>query len=536
MPTTTDTGAAISDSTKALTQEETKEILQGTMECADTVQALSLILNGGVSGQSGTTDPKKNETALSEEEGKKGIVHFPESCQTKCHCSRSGVGENACLCRITLEESHKSYIFDEPALENTLTPYQKMTPGEGIHRGDYERHYLFVRHPECQSKGIVTGKLSDSEDITSKDSLEDFGTVAPSGFSASTETLQEPVPLETEPLPDTAPETVAKVGSGAKEITPCDRSFSLRFAKDKSITKTHGTILKKIESAVGVSRQRATCRENTENVCYREFRPDCGGTPCKCTQVSELSVGSYGVLNKEGQTGDKLTPHHMPSDGYMKVNVHRPQWNTKINRKAGTEYEKYVTDEGVTLNMQEARHERTFTYKGPSGEKQSWYYCLTPTNALLEDILNVRTIYSQANQYSAAVATALKDVWNENVDVHFPVMYHTKSAVMTSEEYKDCQDKVDTGKVKSRNAAKAAAEAEKNKAALAADQAQKDLDQCTDPSKQEEFAKAKAKADAELKYRENVVTLKGTSSKDENYQKVYRTMRKSKDKWEGMKD
>lgn len=527
----TDTGAAISDSTEALVKKETEKILKGTLTCASGVQALSLILNGKTSGNSGATTPKDNETALSEEESNSPIVHFPQSCQKTCHCSRSDEGEEGCLCRITLEESHKSYIFDAPDLEHSLAPYEKMTPGEGIHRGDFERYYLFVRHPKNPSKGVVTGKLSDCT-ITEEGS-DEFDTVEPSGDSLAA-ALSEPVPSGTtaEALPSSAPETTATSGSTTSEITPCDRSFSLRFAKDKSMTKTHEAIRAKIEAAVGASRNRATCRNNETHVCFREYTPNCGGEPCKCEKVSELTVAAYG--DQGGQTGDKLTPHHMPSDGYMKMNVHRSLWNANTNRKTKTAYELYDTPEGVCLNMQEARHERTFTYKGPTGDKQRWYYSLTPTNALLEDILNVRTIYSQAGQYTAGVVTALKSVWNDNVLTHFPVMYQTESTVMTTEEYKEAQEKVGKSQGKRREAAKAAAEAEKNKATLAADQAKKNLEDCTDPSKKAELIQAKEKADAELDYREKMVTLKQTKSEDENYHKVYRAMRKSKETWEGM--
>ncbi len=454
-----DTGAKISDSIEAAVGKNTENLTAGQVDCVKSQVLMTLLtddpdFNGDGMGESSLKD---NETTYSEEQSKQGIVSYPKDCTKDCRCSCEGCESESCLCRITLVEQSKSYLFDGgkgqdiATIEPQLLPYTRYDKTENP-TGDYEKYYLHLRKPAQKSKGKLGSSCSAS------------------------------------------PSTEVK--------NPCDRSYSIGFKKNKDPNTMLDEGIAKIN---GYSAPTQACLKDASRNCFRNATGECGKTPCECVKVKELSVGSYGDLDKEGVSGDQITPHHMPSDSYMKLHVHQSHWNSSVNRKTGTPYENYVTADGVTLNMQEARHEQTFTYKGP-GDSHA-YYKMTPTNALLEDILNVRTIYSKAGQYNASVKSALEQVWDENVKVYFPEMYKRNQAV-SPEEYKNLKATSDATNESNRANALATAKAKVADAETRQADLAKDLANCSSDQEKAQLTLEKDAVDAEVNYWKAQETLK----------------------------
>ena len=102
----------------------------------------------------------------------------------------------------------------------------------------------------------------------------------------------------------------------------------------------------------------------------------------------EGEIGTYKDLIKAGKRGDNITPHHMPSAGYMK--------------QKGV-----ANSDGLAMNMEMpspgtgGRHRLTDTYGGNmTPEQRAYYYSLSPRDALAYDIKNVKKIYQSQGLYS----------------------------------------------------------------------------------------------------------------------------------------
>ena len=112
-----------------------------------------------------------------------------------------------------------------------------------------------------------------------------------------------------------------------------------------------------------------------------------GSNPSKLLP-GEGNIGTYKDLIKAGKRGDNITPHHMPSAGYMKLKG-------------------VANSDGLAMNMEMpspgtgGRHRLTDTYGGNmTPEQRAYYYSLSPRDALAYDIKNVREIYQSQGLYS----------------------------------------------------------------------------------------------------------------------------------------
>lgn len=116
----------------------------------------------------------------------------------------------------------------------------------------------------------------------------------------------------------------------------------------------------------------------------------------------EGKVGTYKDLIKQGKRGDNLTPHHIPSDAYMK--------------KHGIS-----TDDGIAITLEHphpgkgGRHRRTKTYGGNMTKaERDVYYNMKPLDALEMDVEDLRNIYKEDGLYDAKIEDMLQEVINEN--------------------------------------------------------------------------------------------------------------------------
>lgn len=149
---------------------------------------------------------------------------------------------------------------------------------------------------------------------------------------------------------------------------------------------------------------------------------ECDNCGCKRVFVAEMQVGSYGDLNKKGHAGDDLTPHHMPSDSYMKRNTKLSKVakeSTPASLKKGKLYSDYETADGICIMLQENRHRLTFTYGTMDVKKRGPYYLDSPTGAVNQDIVDVRGIMSR---FGRITESQLKAVYIANVN-KFPEMF-----------------------------------------------------------------------------------------------------------------
>ena len=119
----------------------------------------------------------------------------------------------------------------------------------------------------------------------------------------------------------------------------------------------------------------------------------------------ELKVGTYKDLSKAGKRGDNLTPHHIPSDAYMK-------------KHGGSTYSR---NDGVSINVEQphpgtgGRHRSTKTYGSNMTDAQrEAYYKMTPKEALEHDIEDLRKIYKDEGLYNKKVEDALQEVIKQN--------------------------------------------------------------------------------------------------------------------------
>ncbi len=481
---TTATGKATKDSIDKLMGKISQTSTQGDIDVTfNEIAAVLLGDNSNPGSPGGITSGLKPGSAYADEQVTQDIVDsYPGTCKEICDCENTGT----CCCEIWLAESKNSKVF-EPKKEDTTTvieakPYIRMSTMGDLNSGDFEKYYLYLKRPGQDIKGKIT------------------------------------------------PESEAQATTPSN-CTRCSRSHNIVFNKtlDDGIKQANTFIDNINKTSSGTEEEDeengiVTCKQG-KSKCYRKFFKECGKTPCVCSQVKELSVGSYGDEDKKGVPGDQLTPHHMPADSYMNRWVLHQNWFDKTERKVNKEYQQYRMAEGVTLNMLQARHEQTFTFKGLNTENEG-YYEMSPLDALAEDIVDVRTIYSTAGQYDSSVQNALKLVWKLNTKTHFPLMY--RSRVSMDEDAKQrMDDYIASSKANNRKSSLENAENAQKKAELRtgkADDAFNKLE-AKDP-KPDNYDERKAKllkeqevAKAELAYLNAQVTCKNTGT-EESFQEM----------------
>jgi len=111
----------------------------------------------------------------------------------------------------------------------------------------------------------------------------------------------------------------------------------------------------------------------------------------------EGKVGTYAELWKARKRGDNLTPHHIPSDEYMKQKVPG-----------------YTTQKGIAIHMEMpvpgtgGRHRRTSSF-GRSPKLD-----LSPRETLAREVMDARRVYREDGLYTPAIRNSLRDVIKQN--------------------------------------------------------------------------------------------------------------------------
>ena len=128
------------------------------------------------------------------------------------------------------------------------------------------------------------------------------------------------------------------------------------------------------------------------------------GEPAKRLLPGEGDVGTFRQLTRSGKPGDDITPHHMPSDTYMKRHL----------TDGEPTFPGYNRNGGVSMNMEQphpgtgGRHRRTSSY-GTSPDLS-----VNPRDALARDIRDARRIYQEDGLYSPQVRSSLREVIRQN--------------------------------------------------------------------------------------------------------------------------
>ena len=120
--------------------------------------------------------------------------------------------------------------------------------------------------------------------------------------------------------------------------------------------------------------------------------------------ASEGKVAKFKDLIKKGKKGDDITPHHLPSDAYMKKHG--------IARK-----------DGISINMEQpalgGRHRQTKTYgSNMTKAEREAYYKLSPRDAMAYDIKDVRKIYQKEGLYTDEIRKGIQDVIKQNKKIY----------------------------------------------------------------------------------------------------------------------
>ncbi len=129
---------------------------------------------------------------------------------------------------------------------------------------------------------------------------------------------------------------------------------------------------------------------------------------------NETQIGTYKELVDTGKIGDNITPHHIPSNEYMK----------RYMKEKGIDYS---TNDGVCINMEhpnrKGRHRQTKTYNNnmTKAEKDA-YYKLTPQDALEKDIKDIRQIYKNEDLYNNEIEKSLQEAIKLN-ESKYPNLY-----------------------------------------------------------------------------------------------------------------
>jgi hypothetical protein len=114
----------------------------------------------------------------------------------------------------------------------------------------------------------------------------------------------------------------------------------------------------------------------------------------------ECRVGSFKALDRLRIKGDDITPHHIPSDAFMKKHG--------VSR-----------NDGISIYMEQppagGRHRKTRTYGGHMTPAQrDAYYKMSPAQALQHDIDDARNIYREQGLLTPKVEDALQEVIRQN--------------------------------------------------------------------------------------------------------------------------
>ncbi len=123
----------------------------------------------------------------------------------------------------------------------------------------------------------------------------------------------------------------------------------------------------------------------------------------------EGNVGTYRQLLNAGSRGDNVTPHHVPSDAYIKQHG-------------------IAKNDGVCINMEQpmdggGRHRRTKTCgRNMTDSEREAYYKLSPKEALDYDIQDVRRIFREEGKLDAKMEQKLQEVLDQN-KAKFPKLY-----------------------------------------------------------------------------------------------------------------
>ncbi|MDJ0729639.1 MAG: hypothetical protein QNJ33_06560 [Crocosphaera sp.] len=109
---------------------------------------------------------------------------------------------------------------------------------------------------------------------------------------------------------------------------------------------------------------------------------------------------------KLGRRGDNLTPHHVPSNAYMKAKV-----------------KDYTTNQGIAIMMEHlspgkgGRHRQTSSYgKSPD-------LTLSPRQILAQEVWNVRSIYLSQRLYNSSIRKSLQTLIQLNKETWKTVFY-----------------------------------------------------------------------------------------------------------------
>ncbi|WP_228055952.1 hypothetical protein [Lusitaniella coriacea] len=107
----------------------------------------------------------------------------------------------------------------------------------------------------------------------------------------------------------------------------------------------------------------------------------------------EGQVGCYSDLLKTGRRGDNLTPHHVPSNGFMIAKV--PEYRRGM---------------GIAIMMehpvpgQGGRHRQTLSYGHPPDLN------LSPRQAIAREVKDVRNIYCRQGLYTPQLRQSLQQI------------------------------------------------------------------------------------------------------------------------------
>ncbi len=120
--------------------------------------------------------------------------------------------------------------------------------------------------------------------------------------------------------------------------------------------------------------------------------------------IGEGKIGTYSDLLKSGRRGDNLTPHHVPSNAYMKAKIRD-----------------YTTNQGIAIMMEHlspgkgGHHRQTLSYgKSPD-------LTLSPRQALAQEIWNVRSIYLSQGLHNSDIKKSLQKLIKLNKETWLTV-------------------------------------------------------------------------------------------------------------------
>ncbi len=186
--------------------------------------------------------------------------------------------------------------------------------------------------------------------------------------------------------------------------TPVREEPQTNTDKDGNAPKDGDTKPPKEEANANAKAQGADEAKPTANNKKGEAFED-GQTNQKSLLSGEGEVGTYRNLNDAGSVGDNITPHHMPSDAFMKKN-------------GGANYSR---DNGISMNMEQphpgtgGRHRRTATYDNSMTKaEQQAYWDLSPRSALARDIMDARRIYLEDGLYTPEIRQQILEAIKQN--------------------------------------------------------------------------------------------------------------------------